>query len=104
METTTQPEILHKSATEALENIGRMADEMENTYKEKIEILELIRDEAIATLEKYMDENKELRQHMAELFTEEQDERRSFTVLQLAVSMLIFVYGMIYGSYLGKCA
>lgn len=40
-----------------------------------------------------LDENHELE-------VEAQDARRSFTGFQVAVSMLVFVYGMMYGSYL----
>ena len=35
-----------------------------------------------------------------ELMVEAQNARKSFTGLQVAVSMLVFVYGMLYGSYL----
>ena len=35
-----------------------------------------------------------------ELMVEAQNARKSFTGFQIAVSMLVFVYGMLYGSYL----
>jgi regulator of replication initiation timing len=64
------------------ENLG-------NTYKElQDEISEL--NDAIDSL---LTENHELE-------VEAQNARRSFTGLQIAVSILVFLYGTMYGSYL----
>ena len=135
---------IHEKATEALENVARMTDEMEKEYEEKIEILKLQFEDACKQAEKYLVENQQLKKQldekkldnalnnvkdaMSDLLDEENEEltsalkdayekmdflelgltqlreeanraRRDFTGLQLAVSVLIFVYGVIYGKY-----
>lgn len=135
---------IHEKATEALENVARMTDEMEKEYEEKIEILKLQFEDACKQAEKYLVENQELKKQldekkldnalnnvkdaMSDLLDEENEEltsalkdayekmdflelgltqlreeanraRRDFTGLQLAVSVLIFIYGVIYGKH-----
>jgi regulator of replication initiation timing len=92
-------------------NIGNMAQEMEDRYEEKIEILKLQFEDACAQAEKYIIENKNLKiendelvHEVGSLIVEAQEARRSFTGLQLAISALIFAYGLFYGAYVGRCA
>jgi regulator of replication initiation timing len=110
METTETPQEVYKTATEALENIGNMAQEMEDRYEEKIEILKLQFEDACAQAEKYIIENKNLKiendelvHEVGSLIVEAQEARRSFTAFQIAVSLLVFVYGMMYGTYFKTC-
>jgi hypothetical protein len=95
-----------KTANEALENIGKMAQEMEERYEDKIELLQFQFEDACKMAERYLVKNKELEVENEELvyevgsmITEAQEARRSFTAFQLAVSILIFLYGMMYGQY-----
>lgn len=111
MESTDTPHEVYKTATDALENIGNMAQEMEDRYDEKIELLQLQFEDACKQAEKYITENKtlkleneELVYEVGSLIAEGREARRSFTAFQLAVSLLIFVYGIMYGAYFGKCA
>jgi hypothetical protein len=87
-----------KKATESLENVGRMVDEMEQRYEKQIDLLKFRVDDACAMAEQYLLENGELKKQL-----EAREVCRSFTALQLAVSLLVFVYGMVYGAYFGKC-
>ncbi len=48
-------------------------------------------------------ENDGLIYEIGSLIIEAQEARRSFTSLQIAVSLLVFVYGMLYGSYFNAC-
>lgn len=135
---------IHEKATEALENVARMTDQMEKEYEEKIEILKLQFEDACKQAEKYLVENQQLKKQLDEkkldntlnnvkealcdVLDEENEEltsalkdayekmdflelgltqlreeanraRRDFTGLQLAVSVLIFIYGVIYGKH-----
>jgi hypothetical protein len=44
-------------------------------------------------------ENEDLVEQVGGLIVEAREARRSFTAFQLAVSLLVFVYGMMYGKY-----
>ena len=48
-------------------------------------------------------ENEDLVEQVGGLIIETREARRSFTGLQIAVSILLFAYGMFYGTYFGKC-
>ncbi len=88
---------------EALEELNNIIAELEyknQFYLEDIEKLgnanRDLQDEITDlndTVSSLLDENDELE-------VESQHARRSFTGFQVAVSMLVFVYGMLYGSYL----
>jgi hypothetical protein len=115
-----------KTATEALKTIECMAEEMEERYEKKIELLELRVVDACGVAERYLLENSELKKQfeantvsgkvkelelenedlvdqVGGLIVEAREARRSFTGLQIAVSVLLFAYGMFYGTYFGKC-
>jgi hypothetical protein len=49
-------------------------------------------------------ENEDLMEQVGELIIEARESRRLFTGLQLAISALIFAYGLFYGAYVGRCA
>lgn len=82
-------------------------------YEQTIEELEYKNESYLNDLQKLSDTNDELQSEIAELNDaiddlvlqqrEAEDEllyaRRSFTGFQVAVSMLVFIYGMLYGSY-----
>ena len=131
----------HQKATETLETIGKMAQEMENRYEEKVEKLQYQFDDACKMVDRLLQENIELKKQleadkslnnvkdaMSDVLEEENEDltsalkdayermdfmelgltqlreeanraRRDLTGLELAVSILIFVYGMIYGKY-----
>ena len=131
----------HQKATESLETIGKMAQEMENQYEEKIEKLQYQFDDACKMVDRLLQENIELKKQleadkslnnvkdaMSDVLEEENEDltcalkdayermdfmelgltqlreeanraRRDLTGLELAVSILIFVYGVIYGKY-----
>jgi DNA-directed RNA polymerase specialized sigma54-like protein len=76
---------------ESLDKVARMAEEME----EKIEILEFQRDDLCRMVEQFILENEDLKERL----TQEEDSRASYTRLQIAVSILFFVYGLLYGSF-----
>lgn len=86
----------HAKATAALEKIGEMVGEVEETNRDKIEILEL-------TVDGLANKIDELLHEKTVLIEEACEARRSFTGLQIAVSILLFAYGMFYGTYFGKC-
>jgi hypothetical protein len=68
-------------------DVDTMCDD--NTMSEKVKELEL--------------ENEDLMEQVGGLIVEAREARRSFTAFQIAVSFLVFVYGMMYGAYFGKC-
>lgn len=78
-------------ACESLDKVARMAEEMED----KIEILEFQRDDLCRMVEQFILENEDLKERL----TYEEDSRASYTRLQIAVSVLVFVYGLLYGSF-----
>lgn len=78
--------------TESLEKVAQMADEMEENYKEKIELLEIQRDDLLQITERLIVENERL--------LEEKD--ASKLCLYYAGTLLVFVYGMIYGVYMRR--
>ena len=95
-----------------------MVTELETATQEKIEILEATIEELATKVEELITEKTELATKVETLVTEKErtvedllleneeleqearESRRSFTSLNLALSALIFIYGMIYGSYL----
>lgn len=70
-----------------------------DNVKEYVEKAEFEKEYYLTELEKLAYENDELVNEVGELIIEAQNARQSFTGLQIAVSILIFVYGMLYGNY-----
>ena len=125
---------LNKTATDAIGNAAKMAQEMEDRFQYQLDdacrMVERLREEN-ETLKKHLEADKSLNDAkgaMSDVLEEENEEltsalkdayermdfmelgltqlreeancaRRDFTGLQLAVSILIFVYGIIYGKY-----
>jgi chromosome segregation ATPase len=82
-----------------------MTDMLDEENEELTEALNTACDEADrleVTRSVLQDEVRELNDIIGKLEVEAQDARRSFTALQLAVSILVFLYGMLYGNYF-KC-
>ncbi len=71
-----------------LDDIQKLADTNHELQEEINELNEAIDDLAL--------ENDALA-------VDAREARKSFTGLQIAVSVLIFAYGMFYGAYFGKC-
>jgi hypothetical protein len=82
----------HTEATNALKRVGDIAEQMEEEYKEKIELLEFQRDDLLKWLQRVVDEN--------DILTERIKDNKLY--LYYAVSLMLFVYGMIYGVYMNK--
>ena len=86
-------------------------EQLATALQEKVEELEYKNEFYLNDIQKLSDTNDELQSEIAELneevdvlltenhelMVEAQNARRSFTGLQVAVSMLVFVYGMLYG-------
>ena len=79
------------TATEALDNIERMADDMEQRYENRIEILQVQLSDAYMIAESCIEENEELKDSIREL--------RGWTKVHYALYFFLFVYGMVYGAY-----
>jgi chromosome segregation ATPase len=56
-------------------------------------------DKTIAKNIELENENEDLVNQLGFIIAEEKEGRRSYTLLQIAVSLLIFLYGMAYGQY-----
>lgn len=80
-----------ETATEALDNIGRMADDMEQRYETKIEILQVQLSDAYMMAESYAEDNDKLNDSIREL--------RDWNKVHYALYFFLFVYGMVYGAY-----
>jgi len=69
-------------------------------YLNDLQNLANVKDELEAEVAELNEEVDVLLTENHELMVEAQNARRSFTAFQIAVSALVFVYGMMYGSYL----
>ena len=85
-------------ATQSLEKIGDMVEEMENEYKEKIEILHLQVEDACRLVERYIVENEKLANHM-DTMKDALEKHTEWSKLSMAIYVLVFVYGLVYGAY-----
>ena len=72
----------NEQLTETLDALYTRAEKLENTVKE------------------LQTENDGLVYEIGGLIAEAQEARRSFTTFQIAVSILVFLYGMMYGKYI----
>lgn len=78
------PDVLeekNEELTEVMDALYTRAEKLENTVKE------------------LQTENDDLTNQLGYLIAEAQEARRSFTAFQFAVSILVFLYGMMYGRY-----
>lgn len=86
-------------------------EQLTTALQEKVEELEYKNEFYLNDIQKLSDTNDELQSEIAELneevdvlltenhelMVDAQNARKSFTGLQIAVSVLVFVYGMLYG-------
>ena len=86
-------------------------EQLATALQEKVEELEYKNEFYLNDIQKLSDTNDELQSEIAELneevdvlltenhelMVDAQNARKSFTGLQIAVSVLVFVYGMLYG-------
>lgn len=88
--------------TNAINEAKRLVDEMETELmmkKEFSEFLEEENEELNRALEGVKTKAKELELEKEDLIKEANEARASFNALQLAVGVLIFLYGLMYGRY-----
>lgn len=74
-----------------LENIGNMADEMEQRYEEQIDLLKFQVDDACSMAERFLEENEQLKTDIKEY--------KDWRKVHCALYFLLFVYGLVYGAY-----
>lgn len=91
-------------ADKALEGVkDAMSDVLEEENEELTETFNALYDEAKKlenTVKELQTENDDLTNQLGYLIAEEREARRSFTAFQIAVSILVFLYGMMYGKYI----
>lgn len=75
----------------SLEKVAQMTEEMEKRYEERIEILQLQVEDAYGMIERYIIEN--------EKFAKSVNDNQEWNKIYIAMYLLLFVYGMIYGVY-----
>jgi hypothetical protein len=80
-----------ENTIQSLEKVTQMAEEMEDNYKEKMEILQLQVEDACGLVERYILENEKLIHQL-----EKHNERNK---IYMALYILLFVYGLVYGAY-----
>ena len=80
-----------ETATEAFDNTARMADDMEERYGTKIEMLQVQLSDAYIMAESYIEDNDNLKDRIHEL--------RAWTKVHYAMYFFLFVYGLVYGAY-----
>jgi hypothetical protein len=83
---------------EATQSLEKMVEDMENDYKEKIEILHLQVEDACRLVERYIVENEKLANHI-DTMKDALDKHTEWSKLSMAIYVLVFVYGLVYGAY-----
>ena len=83
---------------QSLEKVAQMAEEMENSYKEKIEVLQLQVEDAYKMLERYILENEKLTNEIQELKAG-LEKHTEWNKISMALYVFLFVYGLVYGAY-----
>lgn len=90
-------------ADKALEGVkDAMSDVLEEENEELTEVMDALYNKAEKLESKVTElqtENDDLTNQLGYLIAEEREARRSFTAFQIAVSILVFLYGMMYGRY-----
>lgn len=87
-------------AIESLEKVARMAEEMEENYKEKIEILNIQVEDTCRILERYILENEKMAEKIQDL-NNGLEKHTEWNKISMALYVLLFVYGLVYGKYFG---
>jgi hypothetical protein len=80
-----------KTASDALENIQRMADEMEERYENKLDLLQFQVDDACKMAERFLEEKEALKIDIKE--------HKDWRKVHYAIYFFLFVYGMVFGAY-----
>lgn len=90
-------------ADKALEGVkDAMSDVLEEENEELTEVMDALYTRAENLENKVTElqtENDDLTNQLGYIIAEEREARRSFTAFQFAVSILVFLYGMMYGKY-----
>lgn len=95
-----------KRTTLSLEDAIEMAEELEfknEYYLDELEKMSKTNGELQTEITELNDAIDDLANENEQLAVEARDARRSFTMLQVSVSILLFAYGLFYGAYFGKC-
>jgi predicted nuclease with TOPRIM domain len=90
----------------SLDTVKEMAEELEfknQYYLDELEKMYNTRQELQTEINELNDAIDDLANENEQLAVEARDARRSFTALQISVSILLFAYGLFYGAYFGKC-
>jgi len=91
MEEANTPQSVYNTATEALKNIGRMADEIEENYEKKIELLQFQVDDACKMAERFLTQNNMLKDDIKDY--------KEWRKVHGAMYFFLFVFGMVFGVY-----
>jgi uncharacterized coiled-coil DUF342 family protein len=78
------------------------ADRLEVTrsvLQDEVRELNEALDKTLAKNRELEDENEDLVNQLGFIIAEEKEARRSYTMFQIAVSIMVFLYGMAYGQY-----
>lgn len=92
----------NEELTEALNTACDEADRLEVTrsvLQDEVRELNETLNKTLAKNRALEDENMDLVNQLGFIIAEEKEARRSFTAFQIAVSILIFLYGTMYGRY-----
>jgi chromosome segregation ATPase len=98
-----EPENVYTHATRSLDKAADMADELEykvQYFLQQLERTENTKHELQTEVNELNDAIDSLYEENTQLEQDNRDARRSFTGLQIAVSVLVFAYGLFYGAYL----
>lgn len=83
-----------------------LAEELEfknQYYLDELEKMSKANGELQSEINELNDAIDDLANENEQLAVDARDARRSFTMLQVSVSILLFAYGLFYGAYFGKC-
>jgi len=97
----------YTKATTSLNKATEMVDKLEfenNFYLEELETMEKTKNELSAEIDELNDAIDSLCYENNQLEKDNHHARRSFTALQLSISILVFAYGLFYGAYVARCA
>jgi chromosome segregation ATPase len=92
----------NEELTEALNTACDEADRLEVTrsvLQDEIRQLNETLDKTLAKNRELENENIDLIHQLGFIIAEENEGRRSYTLFQIAVSIMVFLYGMAYGQY-----
>jgi heme oxygenase len=100
MEDAVNQSLLSEENEQLASLLKEKVDELEYTNEFYLNYLANVKQALETEVRELNEEVDVLLTENHELMVEAQNARSSFTRFQIAVSMLVFVYGMLYGSYL----